>query len=310
MRQEDIREYFRSQGPSETQKDRILAGVLEQYEQETQGEFHMCTKTKRSVSKIAVIAAVMVLTTVSAFAAVPEFRDWIGGQFGLTAEQEADLAASGTLQNIQASASNGNLTMTVHQALVDEQGMYIIYDVDSDDGSAVDVSLDDLQFQASESAGVFLYSIEQKVLETREDGVTCMALLTGLEDLSGQEVSLSSCGLTCRWTVGETAEIQKIEADLTGKDLWTGRPYHVTGCGLSPICVKLDLDGAERLQDSGFPDQVAVEVANTDGSVKTIQSVGSCGKETEDYRYQMFLFDEIIDVDRVQAVYVDGVKLN
>ena len=310
MRQEDIREYFRSQGPSESQKDRILAGVLEQYEQETQGEFHMCTKTKRNLSKIAVIAAVMVLTTVSAFAAVPELRSWAGQWFGMTAEQEEQLAEAGVLQNIAASVSEGGLTMTVHQALADEQGMYIIYDVNSDDGSKVEVSLDDFQFHAGESAGLFLYGAEQTILETRKDGVTAMVLLTGLEDLSGQEVSLSSCGLTANWTVETVAELDVHPADLKGSDIWTGADYHVTGYGLSPICVKVNLDVPEDLTAAGFPDQVTVDVKQEDGSIKTLESVSSTGKEADGTCYQMFLFDEILDADHVQAVYIDGEKLN
>lgn len=316
MKREDIGEYFQAAGPSDVQKERMLAGVLERYEAQCgtacadEGDMNMNVSMKKRMSRIAVIAAVMVLTTVSAFAAVPELRDWVGEQFGLTAAQEQALSASGALQNVEAAATDGVRTLTVRQTLADENGMYIVYDVDSADGSAVTVDPDDFSFQAPGTADVFFFGYEQQILETRENGVTCMAVLSGLENLSGQQVSLTSCGLTAEWTVADVATMAVHEADLWGKDVWTGLDYHVTGYSISPICVKLDLEVLGDLNGAGMPDQITVEAMQADGSVKTFEAAGSFGKEAEGQRYQMFLLGEVIDVDAVQAVYVDGVKLN
>lgn len=326
MRQEDIKEYFLAAGPSEEQKNRMLAGVLEQCEAREplnvlsgspdsggacadKGEKTMNVSMKKRISSIAAMAAVMVLTTVSAFAAVPEFRDWIGEQFGLTAEQEQALSQSGALQNVEATATDGVRTLTVRQTMADQNGMYIVYDIDSVDGSAVEAELDDFSFQAPGAADVFLFSYEQQVLETRENGVTCMAVLSGLENLNGQQVYLTSCGLTAEWNVGDVAPMAVHKADLWGKDVWTGLDYHVTGYSISPICVKLDLEMLSSLNGAGMPDQVTVETVQADGSVKTIKADRSFGKEMDGERYQMFLLDEIIDVDAVHAVYVDGAGL-
>lgn len=327
MKKDDVRDYFLEAGPSDEQKERMLAGVLERCEAwgrfavmsgnpdsdgtcADEGDMNMNVSVKKRFSRVAVIAAVMALTTVSAFAAVPELRDWASDQFGLSTEQEQQLAESGALQNIQATASDENMTLTVRQTLADENGMYIIYDVESADGSDVVMEEDSFHFTVlAETSDVFLYSFEQQVLEDQGSRVTYMAVLTGLENLSGQEVSLTSCGLTVKWTVGDVAELAAYDADLTGTDVWTGANYHVTGYGLSPVCVKLNLEVLGDYAEAGFPDRVVVDVQQADGSVKTMESVSSFGKEEDGLRYQMFLFDEIIDVDAVTGIYVDGAKL-
>ena len=316
MKREELKQYFQATGPSEMQKVRMLAGVLEQYEAQCsdacvfKGDMNMNMNVKKRISRLTVIAAVMALTAVSAFAAVPELRNWVGVQFGLTAEQEQALSQSGTLQNVETAATDGLRTLTVRQTLSDENSMYIVYDVDTVDGSKVTVDEDGVQFQASDADGVFIYSMEHRVLEERQSGVTCMAVLTGLEDLSGQQVSLTSCGVTCEWTMGTVAPMEAYEADIWGKDVWTGRDYHVTGCSMSPICVKLDLEACESLKNAGMPNQVTIDVLQADGTVKQVAAGSSTAKEENGDCWQMFLLDEIIEVDAVQAVYVDGVKLN
>ncbi len=315
MKHEDIRKYFRSQSPSETQKTRMLAGVLEQYKIQQQdcctgkGDMNMNVKMKHRILKVTVIAAILTLTAVSAFAEVPAIRDWIGSRFGLSAEQEQVLAASGTLQNIEASVSDDIRTLTVRQTLADENGMYIVFDVDSQDGSKVDANLDDFEFRIPDYEGVLLHGLEYQVLEERLDGATCMAMLFGLENLSGQKVELTSCGLTCQWTVGNIETAKNCEADLWGTDAYDGSAYHVTGYSLSPLFLKLDLEYIDDMHFAG-PDLVELEVKQADGTEKIVTSGNSIGKTADGLAWNLYIFDEVIDVDAVQAVYVDGVKLN
>ena len=68
MKREELKQYFQSTGPSEMQKVRMLAGVLEQYEAQCsdacvfKGDMNMNMNVKKRISRLTVIAAVKALT--------------------------------------------------------------------------------------------------------------------------------------------------------------------------------------------------------------------------------------------------------
>lgn len=325
MKEKDLKEYFLAISPSDAQKERIRTEVQEYFDAHQDcaemGDNMKFTPIKKKIGRVGLIAAVMVLATVSAFAATPQLRSWLGEQFSLTPSMEADFEASGSLQNIQSTASSDNLNLTVHQTLSDSDNMYLVYEVATGDGSVLpddvkeQILAQEMEFNMDEpdDDSVFLCSVDQKILQECEDGITGMLIFSGISDLEGQKVSLALNDLTAHWTMGTPSEMEMHPADLTGTDAWTNTDYHVEGYSISPLCIKLDLSCNGSLNDNaGVPDQITVELetaGDADSSIVRIVADSYTVREANGTRTQFFLLDEIINPEQVKAVYVDGEKL-
>lgn len=322
MKEKDLKEYFLAISPSDAQKERIRTEVQEYFDAHKDcaemGDNMKFTPIKKRIGRVGLIAAVMVLATVSAFAATPQLCSWLGQQFSLTPSMEADFEASGSLQNIQSTASSDNLNLTVHQALSDSDNMYLVYEVATADGSELSddvkeqILAQEMEFNMDEpdDDSVLIYSVDQKIIQQCEDGIIGVLIFSGISDLEDQKVSLALNDLVAHWTMGTPSKMEMHPADLTGTDAWTNTDYHVEGYSISPLCIKLDLTCIDSLNDNaGVPDQVTVELETTDGATKNIVADSYTVREENGNRTQFFLLSEIIVPEQVKAVYVDGEKL-